>query len=158
MSGRSNRSADTAAKAYGVPESQGDLALACQDINERYSPAVGMDPVPKVADLLEIFDDLEPQDPEGVKYWPYATVTCRARRNDAELRVELSPGYGDMRITIHVDGQTMTDLKLEDVRSVTVERLSGRTALLLGFRNDRNLGLLALRIDPYISLGWTVGS
>jgi hypothetical protein len=117
-----------------------------------------MDPTPRVVDLLQIFDEVRPENPEAGDYWPYNTFTVKARRKDAEVRVALSPGEGEVRITIDVDGQTRTDLKLEDVCNITIERLSGRNALLIRFREERNLGLLALRIDPTISLGWTVGS
>ena len=116
-----------------------------------------MDPAPSLNDLIWLFG-CQPSYlyPEEARYWPYTTVDFEVIRDHRSLHIRLQPGDREVRLGVSVDGESVTDLLLRQVATVSVERLPGRELLRVDFDPTLPVSSLFARVKPDISLGWEI--
>jgi hypothetical protein len=113
-----------------------------------------MDPIPKIDDLLWLFESepLADSDGDWATYYPYSSVRFETRRGDLAVIFSFNPGYADARLTLERAGEPLLDLTLFSVKEVGVDRLH-QEALVLRFGSEM-LRDLRLVLKPAVSLTW----
>ncbi len=117
-----------------------------------------MSPVPGLDDLAALFEHepepaYEADAADWREKWPHTTVVFRAARGGHEVVFEISPGFGEVAITVTDAQNELIELELGGVQTVEVERLHGAEDVHVRFGDDR-VDPLRLRLRPTVSLHW----
>ena len=79
--------------------------------------------------------------------WAYNTLTFTIARASEEVRVVLTPGYGELEIQWRQGARLLVDLRVADVRSLGVEMNSAHERLM-AFRGTGGGPELILELEP----------
>ena len=124
-----------------------------------------MDPLPEVDDLIWLFGS-DPEypyeaDEQAAGYalgwresWPYTRLIFTHSSGGSTLRVNLEPGYEQVRLSLSHEGTEVLDLLLREVTGLSVERLPHkRDVLRLDFPTSFPGHSLLVTLSPQIFVG-----
>ncbi|MFI5780639.1 hypothetical protein [Nocardia sp. NPDC051570] len=127
-----------------------------------------MDPPPDLTDLIWLFET-EPRWPHieelsepysdaayEEQLWPCTTAIFRLQRKNTWAEMEIHPDHDQVHLIIGVGDDPLADLELASVRTVAVDKRSGRERLRIDFTDHTAAKTLWLQTKPDISLRWAM--
>ena len=115
-----------------------------------------MDPFPDEWELLALFE-CEPTITDRDVPWFYNCLKFETKRGADEIRCEIEPGYGILKLHWWQRGKEKLTLELYWVAGLRIVTGGGRDYLIANFR-DRYLNDLEFQLKPESRLRWATST
>lgn len=112
-----------------------------------------MNPFPKDHELVSIFES-KPEVGDWDIPWYYNTLIFRGIRNGLNYKIRICPAYEEIEIRIGDALNPITHLRLNKICGLTAHEQAGITFLMASFSPDSELGVVKIRLRPYLSIEW----
>jgi hypothetical protein len=112
---------------------------------------------PEEHELLTFFEAeptvLDPQVP-----WFYNTLTFATVRGGFEVRCEISPSYGKLRLSVTLAHQVIVDVDVRGITAFELESRAGRETLCASVQAGAGRDVFVLQLKPTVHVAWSTGA